>query len=465
MPRVRTLLIVAIFASACVPPAEPAPQSDGGCFSFEPEALDFGEVRTGTFSVQKVRVQNHTGEILLLRTEFVVDAFRPSPDGNPFVDPGGFGYFDVRFSPPDGRLHLAELEIGGSDRCRQRLPVRGLGSGRLEVDPTRLEFGGVDLFDSKELEVKVTNTRRSTVILDNLRIVDDQTIRPGFTPPFNIVGPTRLELAPLASATILVAATPPYGSSFTARLLGDAPSETVSVPLSMLGGTPVAELSRTQLDVPIVEFTPLPQNVSFLERHLTIRNVGRPDGALPLRFQEPALEVEREDGGIATDEFQLVAPAAISGGDEGLVSLRYLPRQFGLQRFRVLIRTNEVDQPERVVTFTANTVTLQACTGVSAPTQTIFTDANDGGSTATVIFTNRGSTRCVLDDVHVRDEQFSPYRVLDGGLEQLELAPGETHSVLLAGPSITGPRFIGELNFHVLSPNSLNQMVRLILPP
>lgn len=445
-------------------PASDAP-TDGGCFSFVPDQLDFGEVTTGLSSVQTLLVKNHTDEAMLLRADPVVDAFRASPQGNPFVDPGSAKFFDVRFSPPDGRLHLAELEITGADRCRQRVALRGLGTGRVTAEPTTLLYDGVSLGESKALEVTLTNSRRAAVTLE-FRIADDQSIRPGFTSPFSIDAPPRVELASLASITLRVTASPSYASTFNARLVATSETEELSVPMVMLAGTPVAELSRTDFDVPVVEFTPsAAMRRSFLERHFVVRNIGVEHGALPLGFLSPALEVEREDGGLATDEFRLLAPGAIGGGEEAIVTLRYLPTQFGTHRFRVLLRTNEVERPERVVTFTANNVTLPTCTGLSSPEQTVFTDANDGGSMGEVIFTNRGSTRCVLDDVHVRDAQFSVYQVLDGGIEQRELAPGESHSVLLAGPSVMGPKITGELNFHVLNSNSLNEMVRLVLPP
>jgi hypothetical protein len=462
---VRALPILLFFLSACAPGERPPDGlADGGCFSFEPEELDFGEVRTATSISQKVKVTNHADEILFLTAQSFSDAFLVSIDSTPFLSPGREGWLDVRFQPPDGRLHLSEVEVSVRDRCKQRFPVRGLGSGRVESSPAQLSFGGLDLDGTKVLELTLTNTKRTAVIFKEVKLVDDVLIRTGFTSPFSIDVASGFELAPLASRVIRVTAAPPYAGNFTARLLlltGE--NELTTTRITMAGGTPIAELSQTHIEVPFVEFTQVPLNRSFVERHFTIRNVGVQNGGLDLRFEVPSFRVERDDGGAAENTFQLVTPAvSISAGAQAPLTLRYLPTDYGVQAFRIVLLTNEIDQPERAVTFVANSWPAPSCT-MSVPSEAVFRAAADGGSVAEVNFTNQGLTPCVLDDVHVRNT--GVYRVLDGGVEQLQIAPGRSHVVTLAGPPVGGARLVGELNFHLLIPNSANETVRLVLPP
>jgi hypothetical protein len=69
----------------------------------------------------------------------------------------------------------------------------------------------------------------------------------------------------------------------------------------------------------------------------------------------------------------------------------------------------------------------------------------------------------VLDGVRLGEGTFG-FQVIDGGVDQVELAPGQSHEVWLSGPD-AGSGLNAVLSFHVLGPNSVEEVVDLISPP
>jgi hypothetical protein len=89
----------------------------------------------------------------------------------------------------------------------------------------------------------------------------------------------------------------------------------------------------------------------------------------------------------------------------------------------------------------------------------------DAGSFGQVSFTNAGTTACVLDDVRLARVFEPDFRITDGGVAQVELAPGAVHVVTVEGPAPGGFGSSGALLFHVFNPNADQQFIELRLTP
>jgi hypothetical protein len=466
----RFLVAVILFAG-CVPelitdPDAGEPVVDAGCLRASHEFLEFGELETGTTRVQRVQFKNLTAGPLKVRALPLVSPFGATLDGQPIVPAGTQAAFDVVFGPLDGLLHLSELTVEAESACSKTIALRGLGTGRVIVEPTELDFGGLDVGEFKILEVRLINSRRVAVPLDGLSIHHDQTLSPGIDPPFTIIPPVPTQLPPVSTTTLRVIAQPRLTIHFTSRLVESTLG--LSVPMEVLGGTPRAAISPDTFDIPKVEFTPNSTEPSFVERKLMIRNEGTPEGAMSLTLVPPFLRVEREDGGIADAGFTLTFDSALSShgiwaGYQIPIVIKYLPSEFGRQSFRVVLLTNDPRQAEHPLSFGATVLSLPECS-LSAPASVTFTSIDDGGSQGTVTLRNAGSAPCVLDDVRLEDNGIFSFSVLDGGIEQRELAPGEIHEVFVAGPP-SGALGTGLLGFHPLSPGSPRRFVTLRAPP
>lgn len=470
----RFLVVVAvIFYAGCVPEVIANPDAgtprDGGCLRPSHELINFGEVEIGSPQVRRVQIKNLTSTPLEFHALPLFSPFFATLDGEALVAPGEQAAFEVQFAPFDGRLHLDTLEIQAGESCSVSIPVRGLGKGGFVIEPSRLSFGGLDVGEFKILELRIANTRREEVALERVSVVDDQQTVPGYDPPFTLIPPVPTVLRAVSTTVFRVIAQPRLPGQFTSRLVMTGPG--LEVPMEVLGGTPRAELSHDTFEIPKMDFTPGARAPSFVERVFMLRNVGAPNGAMPLNLVPPVLRVEHEDGGLADAGFtlnfdtvllgsQTGFPLGLAAGRETSLVLRYVPNELGSRSFNVMLITNDPQQPEHRVKFSVTALSLPECSW-SAPASVTFTAIGDGGSSGVVTFSNTGTTLCVLDDLRV--EGVGGFTVLDGGFSQRELAPGESHDVILAGPR---PGIAaGWLGFHPLSPNSQRERVLLRAPP
>jgi hypothetical protein len=218
------------------------------------------------------------------------------------------------------------------------------------------------------------------------------------------------------------------------------------------------------IEVPKMDFTPGSQPSSFVERRLWLRNDATDAGSLlsALQPEPPFFSVRGEDGGF-TGEVQLRSLFdPLMPGEEGEAIVQIRPTGPGVHRYQLTIFTNDPRNPGKDVEITVNATSLLACT-LQHPEVVTFSRAADAGSIGVVRFVNASNTPCVLDAVRLGEGALG-YRITDGGVDQLELSPGQGHDVSIAGPD-AGSRLNAVLSFHVLGPNSSEEVVDLIAPP
>ena len=194
------LFLSMLWLTACplVEPAPVPPPKETGCLRVHPLAIDFGEVATFTNGFATARVNNESDQTQTLRALPLSPPFVVTPtDQFVVVRSGESATFQVRFEPGDSLLHLDELEVS-SPRCSVKVPVQGLGEGVLEVTPLLLDFGMLDLRQSKTLEVQFLNTRR---------VPDSLVFSPLPGDTFTLSAPT-LVVPAVGSASLLVTARP-----------------------------------------------------------------------------------------------------------------------------------------------------------------------------------------------------------------------------------------------------------------
>lgn len=446
---------------AAPPPVAVVPD----CLRAFPAALDFGEIDAFTSATGKVRITNlSSSRITLQRAALAPPWSSPSLQQSSLLNPGESRFFDVSFQPSDGLLHFAALELTGPGSCQVKVPLRGLGAGTLSADPPSLDFGVVAPGQAKTLPLRLTNTRRVPVTVAGLVLLAAGGADGG-AGAFSANLPGTVVVPALGSVSWPVTAAPSSGDFFSGTVAGSAtPAGLVSVPLQVVGGEPRARLESPSV-MAMVGFTPGSLPPSFSERAVALHNDAPAGDATVLRLQLPFFQVEAVDGGIAGE---LEVPmenwffGGIPGGRSASLSVRVRPATLGPRHFRVTLFTNDPLQPEQVVTLEATAVTLPACTlQVSPPSLLTLTGSADAGSSGVVTFTNIGATRCVLDDVRLASSM--DFVISDGGVSQIELAPGETHAVVLSGP-YPSPNH-GVLGFHVFNANSARQFISVQVAP
>ena len=87
---------------------------------------------------------------------------------------------------------------------------------------------------------------------------------------------------------------------------------------------------------------------------------------------------------------------------------------------------------------------------------------SDGGAEASITFTNEGSTPCLLDDV--RMHPYPGYFISSSFAPQVEVPPGGSHLVTVAGPFRPYPGGVGSLEFHVFNRDSRREWISVYFP-
>jgi hypothetical protein len=443
-------------------PSNVAGMGSGPCFAATPPMVDFGEIETGSTASTFVRITNLTTRFLKL------DA--PQPDG-PFsvepvpivgLSPDASTQLQLHFAPPDALLHFGSLAVSIQDGgCALDIPLRGLGAGTLAVTPGSLDFGPVEPGQSKSLELIFTNTFRSPVVFDPIQLMPEGG---GTVSAFTLDFPTPLTIPPVAVTAVTITARPIDYDEYHARLLLTGSTAARTIFLTVAGGVPIGSLSPRVIDVPKMEVS------NFIERSVWLRNDAT-QGSLRsgLQFVQPFIEIRTEDGGL-TSELRIDGLFdSLRPGEKEEVSFLLMPNGVGLHRYQLTFFTNDPAHPELHVELNANALELPPCS-VARPSQVQLTPLADGGSIGVVRFTNSSAGSCVLDTVRLARSNPPVFRIIDGGVDQVEIAPGGVHEVWISGPDAgtgndAGTRWSSALWFHVLNPGRSVETIDLFAPP
>lgn len=464
MRAVRWAPVILVILAACrapTPPPDAGSDPDAGtaCLSASPASIDFGEIDTGSRGSTFVRITNTTGQEVLLGSTPSEDPFTTDvvPERLP---PNGSVLLGLRFFPTDALLHFASLEFSSSAGCTLEVPVRGLGAGSLTVSPRVLDFGPVDPGKTRSLELSFSNTRRTEVVFEQIRLLPIN----GTGVPFTLGFTAPLIIPPTTTTTLSVTAAPPDFEQYASNLTLSGPTAFESVHLQVAGGAPIASLTPAVIVVPKMDFTAGSMPASFVERSLIIKNEATDAGSFISNLQVvlPVLEVRTDDGGLSTDvNFRAIFQPLPAGEQEEFV-IQVRPPSSGVHHYQLTFFTNDPDRPELRVDVRVNAISLPTCS-LQHVQRVDFTAAPEAGSVGMVRFTNASGIDCVLDAVRIAQFSNGMFRVIDGGIDQLELTDGQVHDVWLAGPD-AGTGHTSMLTFHVLGPNTDTEGIELVAP-
>jgi hypothetical protein len=457
---VRTAGLISLLTLCACTPAKEAPTA---CLTADIEAVNFGDVRPFEVAREPHVFTNQ------LDMPLSVDVFGPEApfgvlDGtlnrvSRLTFPAhGSAQLRLQFAPIDEALtHLGTLTLAlnpkpaGAGKCGNLvLALSGRGAGRVTIEP--LDFGFVPIGAEKTLELTIRNSSSEDVSCN--------TLQAQLPAPFGTTTSGFLVRAHDALIVpITVRPTEPVVSRFDqlATTLGP-----IAAHLRVVAGVPIAELDRTRIEIPDVDFQPTQQPVPVAAvREVHLRNVGSP-GAPEARVTptSPFLTFEDRDGGVGRGEVQIASgnffTAPLAAGESTTLWVHVVPTSVGPFEQRVNFFTNDPAHPKLTVTVVATAVTLPPCElFVTPPLSTVVGGTNsplilDGG-VGTVTLRNVGAERCVIDSPHLLVHPGDEYVIRDGGFEQFSLAPGAAHDFDLA---VTGtPAFDADLRFTVFGPN------------
>lgn len=473
--RCRLALLVAL--AGCPPAADPV-LPERPC-SVSPLELDFGEVETGRRSpTRTVTVRNDSPVLRVLGLAALEPPFFLEIPTNQLLVPAfGTKVFELGFFPRDGRLHLQdlvftdELAREGDSKCELTLSLRGLGTGRVSVEPSELAF----TLEPGEVETKellIINSRRTPATVSAL--VQLRQSLAGGDPV--TVDPTPVVVPAAGAVRLPVRAAPHAPDLVLGELLVSAEGEApLRSRFSLRAGKPVAEVLPRQVIDWRVQYDRASQPASFSRRRLTLRNVGS-SGTLPalaLKLGQPAFTVEALQGSLA-ELVVLTGNQPLDGlaqGESAELVLHLWPLSVGPKEFRLRLFVDEpLDDPADPldpvieVMVRANAEVMPACTMTVEPASSLQLVEANGRLEGGITFTNTGATPCLVDDLHLASSTLPGYFIESGAAEQVEVLPGASYVIAIAGPVQSLARRVGALEHHIFNRDSRSEVVELLAP-
>jgi hypothetical protein len=441
------------------------------CLEAKPSSIDFGEIEHPLNGFQRVELFNNSSLPILVHALPRNGPFSISPlDGADLpLSPGAHRTVEVQFSNTDALLHNGTIDLTGGPDCDTSISLRALGSGTVSVEPSPLDFGFLAPGQSKTLEVRITNTRRTAVPLISLELQESSSVGTAF-----IANPPSLpfELPPMSSSSILITATPPTDLTFDAQLVVATMFGVARGDLRVTGGGPIAQLVPNEIDIPLANFEPSVLGESaFVERRVVLRNVSTLGRSSLARLQvvAPILDLELADGGIDDEVTVVLPPEVLLGlgldlGQELEFFVRVAPKSIGQRSHRVIFFTNDPLQAEQELLMTVNAVSLGRCSMRVEPRDELqLSPTPDGRSRGTISFINEGTNRCVVDDPGFTIMTSPEFSILDP-VSQFVVEPGTTRTLTIEGPR-SAMNVDGTLSFHVLNPDREREFIVLHAPP
>ena len=438
----RPAILILLLLSSCE-------ENEPGALEFDPLELDFGDVEPTLDGGQTKLVTLRNSSALNAACSF------GEPLSEPFATPvtrefllnsGSTKDIPITFRPTDGLLHLGTLKLTSSDgSCNVSLPMRGLGSGVLVAQPQQLIFK-LGVGERQTRELRVESSRRTPTPI-SLRWVTNGS-------PFTYGTPQGLTVPASRGLTIEVDASPTTWDPTNAVLRITGAGQELNVLAVYVPSSPQLEARPRVLDVPRVPVG------EFAERTFRIGNVGMSGDFLR------RLEITQI---ISSDPVEVDIVAANVGGTlfEGSwedVRLRVRPTSPGPKNYRVLIAASPSFVEPIEVTISTIAEVLQPCTMEVAPVSLlVLGDAADGGLEGRVTFTNRGTTRCLIDNPGL-DAGTSGFAITAGGGSQIEVLPAGTHEVSIAGARLPAGSIVGAFGFHVFRDGGAEEWIEVRAP-
>ena len=286
-------------------------------------SVDFDPTAIGSTSMQNVNITN-SGELPLT---FVTDiggsdpgAFSVSP-ANGTVIPGLTATLQVSFSPSTLGLLNASLQISNnSPNTQVVIPLSGTGTGVEDVSasPSLFDFGDVPLGSHHLTTITISNTGTAPAPLTFSIINDasgafsqnaqDGTLQAGASREIIV------SFAPAARGVV----------SGTLRITSTSSSETLDVPLSGTGTSPLLELDVTSIDFGTLVIGQTEMNT------VTISNAGE----LPLAFTTSLQGPDASEYSLSS------AGGTVQAGSSTVLRVEFSPTSAGLLRSSIFINND-----------------------------------------------------------------------------------------------------------------------------
>ena len=198
--------------------AEPGMEEEGApVISVDPLALSFDalEVGAGPSQAQAVTVANIGDEILGLQAIYLADSSAPftlTDATAGLMDPGDSMSFTVSFEPWQGGEALGEILVDSNDPLTPQVSVSLTGTGLaldpdIAIEPEYHDFGLVDVGESEQLAVTVSNQGEGDLQVDEITYTS-LTDELAMDLQEGVNGSLPWTLSPGAQAELIVSYTP-----------------------------------------------------------------------------------------------------------------------------------------------------------------------------------------------------------------------------------------------------------------
>jgi len=300
----------------------------------------------------------------------------------------------VIYSPTDNVPDTGSLVITSNDPDEPTITVVLSGDGNvvapdlpnIDVDPTTLAFGTIDVGNSSTLTTTITNDGTANLSVSALNLSGNTEFSLGTAPatPFNV--------APNNSATVDVIYTPTDNGPDTSSLAitsNDPDRGTFTVTLNGTGNVPVVDACNftvTDNDNPLDFGEVIIDQTSTLQT--TVTNNGTASCTITASVAS------------TTGEFTLASAQSITiaaNGGKTNVSVSYAPKNAGSDAGTLQLTSNDPNNPQNTDVALTATGFQPVCDFSVAPSSLAF-DTVDVGETSTLQTTvaNNGTADCTI---------------------------------------------------------------------
>lgn len=382
---------------------------------FKPDPVSFGAVKRGT-SQEKEVVGVNQGRGILKIQKIEWDESKASgfsfPDGLPKapieLKPGESFKFKVKYEPTTAKLDSAEILFRCDGNCAPSasdpskrtdpFPLKLLGEPAvpvIEVEPRQIDFGYVDVNSENKRDVKISNRGAAALKVSKI------SMKAKSSGAFLVPRLVDVEIAPGASKVLPVTFRPSSGAKHegTIQIESNDPSQPL-IEVRLFG----------QLTAPDIEVKPLvldygPVSTSK-ELAFNIANTGvrpleiRTMGMFPGTSSEFAFKTAPQ------------LPLTLNPNQFQSFIVVYTPTDKNTDNGKIVITSNDPDEPSVEVELKAKGSTEPACDLVGTPLRVNFGIGVLGGSkTQAVKWTNQGDKDCEISAWKVITDRtgFPPY--------------------------------------------------------
>ncbi len=296
----------------------------GGILSVSNTDLNFGFVKTGSFSLKEVVITNAGNETITInsinttnlnpgsQTVFYINGTPTSPVS---LNPGDSLTLQVKFSPENPVTYSGSFTVE-STVGNKTIYVKGTGIESNLDYPSTLSFGNVNVGEEVEKTIRIKNTSNTEVTILSVY---------GINPPFyikNLPG-LPLKLAPSEEVILNIVFSPSSHGDKSQTLNIETDSGNINISITGTGVSPVADVSPLSIDFGGVNIE------STSTQIVKIENKGNSQfELLECTVDNPAFSIT----GCSKQE--------INGGDSVNITVRFSPKELKTYQGELSIKTS-----------------------------------------------------------------------------------------------------------------------------